>query len=842
MNEREAVETRRIEPRGRPRVAWLLVLPLSSLSPPPRSAAEALGDYEGHRSEGRSVVLSTTAGQRVRLTPYGSHIVRVQVARRGEAFAPDDRYELVVSHDWPGALRLVDDGARLRIETESGDGVRVQVAKRPARLAFHHAGRPEPLLKEESGIRWAGDRIRQAFVYDPEEHFTGLGHDSYGRADRVDLRGLLVRRQYGGDHGHQAPLIVPFFLSSKGYGVFLNSMFPSAFRFGSDGIYDVSVERTDLGAQLDVFFILGPRFADILDRYTQLTGRPRLPPLAMFGLALSDKGHDHLSADPSDERWWKRKVAQHRIAGFPLDHVVNDNRWRAGGGQRCISSFDWDRDRFPDPAAYRRWLAENGLVATLDFNRCIASRSEGWKPSLNIPGAEGVEFGDSVPDFTRGEVRSWFWSLFWTKSLDPALGYPGDALWIDEFDELGRVPDDVVLGNGRPWAEMKNYWFFLIAKALVEEGWGRAVGPARRPFVWVRGMTAGAQRYATLWSGDIRPTCDDMRSQIRAMQLAGLSGFPYWGHDAGGFYDWERKTGPDDALYRQWAMAFGSFTPFWKPHGMGESRWPRDRSAEAQADAKRYGELRYRLMPYLYSYAYEAHATGVPIARGMVVDYQENPLAWRHDLQYLWGRSMIVAPTCSDERRASVWLPPGTWYDFWDDTRTGGDRVLDYPAPLGKLPVFVRAGSIVPMATFAPSTAFMRRDHLIVHVFTGEDADFVLYEDDGVSEQYRTHAEHRRTAIRYREADTSLTVRAAVGTYQGAPRDRSYRLEIHGFGRPACVQVGGRTLRPLGSAPQGDVSRDLAAWDPQARILSVLTERRPVSQDLSIKLAADCKG
>ena len=119
------------------------------------------------------------------------------------------------------------------------------------------------------------------------------------------------------------------------------------------------------------------------------------------------------------------------------------------------------------------------------------------------------------------------------------------------------------LGNGHLWGEMKNYYPFLIAKSLVQEGWDKQLAPARRPFVWVRGMTAGAQRYATLWTGDIKPTNEDMRSQIIAMQLAGLSGFPFEGHDAGGFYDWDSKKGPDENLYKRWSMAMGCFSPFW---------------------------------------------------------------------------------------------------------------------------------------------------------------------------------------------------------------------------------------------------------------------------------------
>ncbi len=805
------------------------------------TTTEGLADYRRHHLEGRSIVVTSAADQKLRLTPYGPYMVRVQAVRKGEVFLPDDHYEMVQSHDWPDTLRVSDRQGSLRLESGSPDGIALEVAKTPLRIAVYQRGRGGPLLAEEDGIRWEGDHVSEAFVHDESEHFTGLGHGAYGSAQSIDLKGQVLRRNYGSEHGHQAPLIVPFLLSSRGYGVFLNSSFPNSFDLGHAGSYAFSLEGTGHGARIDFFVIVGPRFPQLLDRYTRLTGRPRLPPLSVFGLALSDKGHDHTSSTPSDETWWKRKVAEHRRAGFPLDHLVNDNRWRAGGGERCVSYFDWDRGRFPDPAEYQRWLRANGLTATLDFNRCIASRSEGWRPSFNIPATVGIEFGDSQPDLTREDVRSWFWGLFWDKTLNPALGYPGDALWIDEFDELGHVPDDMILGNGRRWVEMKNYWFFLIAKALVQEGWDRSLGAARRPFVWVRGMTAGAQRYATLWSGDIRPHYEDMKAQVRALQLAGLSGFPYWGHDAGGFYDGERHTGPDDNMYRQWAMAFGSFSPFWKPHGMGHSRWPSDRSADARRDARTYGELRYKLMPYIYSYAHEAHATGVPMARAMVVDHQDDPVAWRSDLQYMWGREILVAPNSSDGDPVSVWLPPGAWYDFWDDTRYTGNRTIRYPAPVGKLPIFVRAGSILPMADPAAATAFIRRDRRTIHIYPGKDATFDLYEDDGVTEAYRVRGEFRRTQLRYREAERSLRIAAAVGAYAGATTERSYRVEYHGLSRPACVEINGRDVPLVDAEPEALAIGGGVMWDGVRRVLTAIIKSTSVHQSTSVKVVNGCR-
>lgn len=683
--------------------------------------------------KGRSLVFTNSYGERVRLTSYGNYIIRVQTVRKEEDFFKDDRYEMVETHQWPGKLILSEEKSSFKISTEAKDGMSILVNKSSMQLSFFTNGNSNSFLKETDGKRWDADTIRTSFAYDPDEHFTGLGHGYFGRGESIDLVGKTINRNYGTEHRQQAPLLVPFYLSNKGYGIFLNSTFPNQFDLGKDGKYDFSIYGN---GRMDYFVMIGPEFSKIIDRYTQLTGRPRLPLKVFFGLALSDKGNDHNSTDPSDEQWWKKKITEHRNAGYPLDHIVNDNRWRAGGGQRCLSYFSWDTIRYPDPKEYQRWLKSNGLITTLDFNRCIAVQSEGWKPSFNLPQNDGIDFNTSAPDFTKKEVRDWFWNTMWNKSLNPSLGYPGDALWIDEFDEMGKAPVTMKFADGTTWMERRNYWFFLISKSLVQQGWDKSFKGTKRPSVWVRGMTAGAQRYATLWSGDINSTYEDMKTQVVGLQLAGISGFPFWGHDAGGFHLGESKDTPNDSMYRQWSMAFGSFTPFWKPHGVGKSRWPLDRSEEVQKEAKLYSELRYKLMPYMYTYARKANETGLPMARAMVIDYQHELLAWKSDLQYMWGKEFLVAPNCSDNSNVLVWLPKGTWYNFWNDEQIKGDRIIDFPAPVGKLPLFVKEGSIIPMANYALSTAAIKNDSLSIHVYPGKDAAFTLYEDDGISENY----------------------------------------------------------------------------------------------------------
>ncbi len=785
--------------------------------------------------QGRSIVITIIRGQisgqileRLRITPYGDHIIRIQTLAGGQDPFPDDHYEMVETHQWPGQLIVSDRNTELVLNSTASTGLETHFDKANSTLSFFEKGMGKAFLSEAEPTMWTENITRVHFNYDAAEHFTGLGHGYYGRAESIDLKGQEIGRNYGSEHSQQAPLIVPFYLSSKGYGVFLNSTFPNLFNFGKQDQYEFSISGD---GRMDYFVIAGPSFSDILDRYTQLTGRPRMPLKSFFGLGLSDKGNDHNSTDPSDENWWKNKINQHRLAGFPLDHVINDNRWRAGGGQRCISYFEWDRGRYPDPSEYSGWLKKNGLITTLDFNRCIAVQSEGWQPGYNLPDTKEIEFNTSAPNLTKKEVRDWFWKLAWSKSLNPTLNFPGDALWIDEFDEMGKAPLEMKLENGRTWQEMKNYWFFLVAKSLVQQGWDKDLKGIKRPFVWVRGMTAGAQRYATLWSGDIRCTYDEMKLQVRGLQLAGLSGFPFWGHDAGGFNPENSKYLPDDNMYRQWSMALGSFTPFWKPHGPGNSRWPLDRSKEVQKDAMKYCRLRYELIPYIYTYAHIASEKGKPMARAMVIDHQNEANAWKYDLQYYWGNEFLVAPDCSVGKPVTVWLPQGRWYEYITDTIiTGGNDVV-WERKAGELPLFVKAGSIIPMANYALSTAFIHEDSLTLHVYPGADGQFELYEDDGKTELYKNKQQFRITLFTFNQKTFSLTINPSKGNYEGAPLKKTYRIIFHGAEKAFNISVNNEKY-------QKSVSKVFSKglrYDEKSKTLEVHIPAKTVGSKLTIK-------
>ncbi len=797
----------------------------------------SLGDYSSFSGDSVSgYVFKDINDNKLRVSASGGYIVRVQAARAGEGFLADDHYEMVANHDMGGELVMTDRGDRIAINSIEPGGVSLVLSKNPMRLTYYSADRGRALLADRDGICWDGNRIYTDLQVS-NDHFFGVGHPEYSRQGKLDLTGTEVKRNYE----KQAPLLVPFYFSHKGYGIFMNSTFENCFRFNVDGEYSFGIDGKGFGGQMDYYFIVGPKVADILDRYSQLTGRPRLPQKSMFGLQLSDKG----SPRDSDEQWWMKTINEHRAAGYPIDHIVNDNRWRAGSGAWAGSRFEWaiDEGRYPDPARWCKWVKDNGLTMTLDLNRNSCANSWGWKDEYNIPNAECVNYGHSTPDYTSQAVRDWNWELFWNKTFDPALGYGGDALWMDEPDDIGCIADSTIMADGRSWAENKNNYFFLIAKAVVEQGWDNenkndppGIGDAKRPFVWVRGMTAGGQRYATHWSGDVNVTFEAMAEHVRAMQASGLAAFPYYNHDAGGFHN----PGPVDDLYRQWSMAFGSFSPIWRPHGPGKyDRWPLKRNEECQADAMVYSHLRYEMMPYIYTLAWQAHDTAMPMARAMVIDHQNEKEAWSRDMQYMWGPSILVAPNCTPGNDdVSVWLPGGCdWYDLWTGKVYKGDQVISYYAKTGVQPMFVKQGAIIPKSLYATSTFWLPKDTLVLDVYAGQDGEFELYEDDGVTEYFRSKDACAITGIKYDDKSGSVTVNAIKGSYDGIAQERRYRVNFYGVEEASQVIVNGEKLAGFGSIDEVIDNGTGFVYLADKKQVFVMTKRYSVKVPVSVNLA-----
>jgi len=348
------------------------------------AASGQSGNLSSYTEGAHEIIFQSDNGARLRVQLYSSFTLRFQWVQKGEDYFPDKHYEMVATHDRRGTYTIQEDSTAVYVTIAGESGLRIALQKAPMRVAILQGDKQEPLLSEAEGIRWSGDEIISDFVPDTSEHFCGMGHQSYGWVESIDLQGKAASSNYGEgekDHwGKQAVLTVPFFMSSKGYGLFLNSTYEHDFSFGKDGSYAFGIDTKGFEGRMDYFFIYGPKFPAILDRYTQLTGRPRLPQKSIFGLQLSDKGQ------PKNEgaEWWKSKIRAHREAGFAFDHIVNDNRWRAGTGGWSGSWFEWDSTRYPDPEAFNQWCKANHVTVTLDLNRNNIAACAGWKPAFNI--------------------------------------------------------------------------------------------------------------------------------------------------------------------------------------------------------------------------------------------------------------------------------------------------------------------------------------------------------------------------------------------------------------------------------------------------------------------------
>ncbi len=782
-------------------------------------AVGQIGEYASHAESGSSIVITGGSGEKIRITPYGDYMVRVQAVKNNENFYPDTQYEMVERHDWKGVLAVEDKSSELQISTKAADGVMLTLAKKPMRISFSLKNGSGALLKEKDGVVWSGNNVTESFEATTDEHFAGLGHEKYGRIPKLDRTGTSLKVSAGAE----GACIVPFFLSSKGYGVFLNTTFTHTITLCQNNEYSLSINGEGYGGKMDYFFIAGPQLTQVVDRYTQLTGRPRLPQKSIFGLHLSDK------SDPTNpgESWWKDMITKHRNAGFAIDHQVNDNAWRASNEAVSTQQNSWfEFNNKYNPPEYKKWCDANGITVTLDLNRPNIPKCWGWDQAKY-----GIPNSTACPDFTNPAARKWIWDLFFNKAFNPAIAYPGDAVWLDEFD----YPDhnhSTTLKSGKRWAEEAINYHFDLLKACVKEGWDSAIGESKRSYFWSRGITAGAQRFGFYWSGDINGNYNDMKYQVKAMQSAGLCGFPFFNHDAGGHVN---LTNNGDNSYRQWDMGFGSFTPIWKPHGPSHRRWPLQRNTTCQATAKTFITTRYQMIPYIYTYAYKAFSTGVPMVRSMFLEDQSNATAWQKEMQYYWGREMLIAPNCSDgNNNVSVWFPKGNWYDFWNDKKYTGDQTVNYSAATGVLPAFVREGAVIPMVPFAKSTFFIPKDTLIVHVYTGADGTFQLYEDDGVTEKYRTKKEYRLTDIKYKESSLRVDIGAVEGQFTNAPSKRTFQIVYHGLSAAQKIYLSKEEIKSYTKLSDIPANQNGTIWDSEKKLLSVRLSAVPVNEGVTI--------
>ncbi|WPV64129.1 glycoside hydrolase family 31 protein [Chitinophaga sp. LS1] len=691
--------------------------------------------------------------------------------------APFKEPLMVNRYDWDSVdVRVKSEGAGLELSTAS------------LRLIISAAGHLEvyssngQLLSSEK----SADSLGVKKVLQSDEHFFGFGE----RMDFLDQRGKKVQMEVG--RGKEKPHIVgaynvlqanyspvPFFMSTKGYGIFLHTTYNSTWDMGNteSDAYSFSAAQ----GPLEYYFIYGPQFTGILDLYTQLTGKSPLLPKFALGLHVGTYsggtwGHEELTS----AAYVIELARRFREMGIPVDILFLDSTWRQFGknGGKGATSFEW-RETFHNPKAmfdtlYNLHYNMVGLHIRPRIDNGTRFKLLDTARELHYTYPEANNPGEFINYFDTAAV-SWWWNHAAMKVA--AVG--ARFFKTDEGSAFGALANESAkTGPVGPEAQrLHNVFPIAYAKAAYEQFGAynqlRGLNQTREGY-------AGIQRFPFIFAGDWPSQWQYFGPVIKAGLNIGVSGVGYWAHCMGGF---EQPADPE--LYVRWVQ-FGMLSPVALLFGMDHPGYkePWRYGKEATDIFKQYDELRYSLLPYLYSTSYHQYKTGTPIMQALVLAYQDDVNVYNITDQYLLGENIMVCPVT--EKGAAtrvVYLPQGEWIDYWTGKHYDGKSYLNAICPLDKVPIFIKAGSIIPKQQVVQYVGQRVIDNVILEIYPGIGSTD-LYTDDGKSLQYQqgiysiTHIDQRTE-----NGGCRIHISAPEGKYH-APT-KTFTLRVHVEKAPA---------------------------------------------------------
>lgn len=587
-------------------------------------------------------------------------------------------------------------------------------------------------------------------AYVRQELSLSVGELVYGMGERFtnftkNGQSVDIWNEDGGTSTYQSYKNVPFYITDKGYGVFVNHPEKVSFEVGTEQVS--KVEFSVQGESLDYFLINGPTMKDVLKRYTDLTGKPALPAQWTFGLWLSTSFTTNY-----DEKTVMSFIDGMEERGIPLQVFHFDCFWMK---EFHWSDFIWDSRVFPDPEGMLKRIKAKGLKVCVWINSYIGQESclfaEGMEKGYLVKRIDGSVWqwdmwqpGMALVDFTNPDACKWF-----QDKLEVLVDMGVDCFKTD-FGE--RIPDEgVVYYDGSDPKKMHNYYTYLYNKTVYELLQRKKGG--HEAVLFARSATAGGQKFPVHWGGDCWSTYEAMAESIRGGLSLTMSGFGYWSHDIGGF----ENTSTAD-VYKRWA-AFGLLSTHSRFHGSTSYRIPWAYDEEAVDVVRFFTKLKLTLIPYLYSSAVETSKTGVPMMRSMVLEYEKDPCCKYLDRQYMLGEKLLVAPIFNDKGIANYYLPKGKWTNYFTgEVREGGIWCEEQHGYMS-IPLWVRGNSIVPICDSLERAKDSFKENITLQVFGLEDrAETVIYQDGNVV--LKADIEKNGNTIQCKvETDNAYTIR-----------------------------------------------------------------------------------
>ena len=793
---------------------------------------QRIGPVVSFTRSDKSVTLNCQDNSQVQITPLAPDLVRVRASFTKPIPARDHSWAIAKEVWTTPRWTVVEKPTSIVITT---DEVEVVINRSPLLIEFRNARTHEVINSDEQPMAYDAKGLMVPRMFDPkagtyvaaakklgfDEHFYGLGE----KAARLDKRRSSFINWNSDTPGYQEgtdPIYqtIPFYIGLKqgtAYGIFFDNSYRSYFDFGKS-----SQQRIWFGAEggeMNYYFFYGPSIKKILGRYAELTGHMPLPPMWALGNQQSRWSY-------YPDAMVEEVARQYRQRDLPLDVIHLDIHYMHG-----YRVFTWDRKNFPAPAELTKKLASQGVkvVTIVDPGIKYQPAAAGAVPPKS-PNPEHQPQGDYYYVFEEGLKNNYFqrrkngdlfvprvWpgdSVFVDYTLPDARAWWGqlhrayvdhgvDGIWTDmnepsDFvDQTGKNQMDVVSydeGEKSTHAKNRNVFALLMARATYE-GLER-LQPDRRPYVITRAAYAGIQRYSTMWTGDSNSTWEALALSIPMFQSLGLSGEPFVGSDVGGFQA-QRSNG--ELLVRSYQVSF--LAPFCRNHkvidGYDQEPWRFGRYYEDII--RKYLKLRYELLPFLYTTLEEAHRTGVPVFRPLLLNYQGDDNTYNLDDQFMIGTDLLVAPVLRPgQTRRLVYLPQGDWYDYWTNKKQAGGTMIEIEAPLETVPMFVRAGAIIPKG---PVMSYVGEKpsapQFVIYPDEKGNAETTLYEDDGLSPAYKKGV-FRRTRVRLSKdaGRLILKVDAPEGTFQPGSRTLEFSLPL--TVSPVSISVDGDRILPMG--------------------------------------------
>jgi alpha-glucosidase len=740
----------------------------------------------GVERDGDRVFFTSSNGVILCVAVVTDHIIRFRYATEGY-FQEDFSYALYKNFErHHNLLELKEEEECWSITT---DVLKVCVKKRNLKTIISDRKTGLEINRDEKGFHWedhpsyGGHIVQMSKVVQDGEHYFGLGD----KAMPMNLRGRRVKLWGTDEYGYSAgtdPLYknIPFYTSIHGgvaYGIFFDNTFKSFFDFASERKTTTSFWAH--GGEMNYYFIYGPRPLEVVERYAGLTGKPELPPLWALGFHQCKWSY------------YPEQVVRDICNGFrerriPCDAIYLDIDYM--DGFRC---FTWDEKRFPDPSKMIADFEEQGFKTVVIIDPGIKIDPEypvfreGFEKGYFCKRADGdymkgkVWPGDCYfVDFTNPGARQWWAGLF--KELIAVQGVRG--VWNDMnepavFEVASKTfPDDVRHDyDGHPCSHRKAHNVYGMQMARATYHGLKDHGRPRRPFVITRSMYSGAQRYSAAWTGDNIATWEHLWLANIQCQRMSISGHSFIGSDIGGFTEH-----PSSELFIRW-MQLGVFHPMMRVHSSGDhgEQEPWSFSEEATDIARKFIELRYKLLPYLYTAFWQNATAGTPMLRPVAFLDATDLNALHRNEEFLYGDHLLVSPVAKQGAISQyMYLPRGNWYDFFSNNKVEGGREIQVNAALDSMPLFARAGAVIPLYPVMQYVGEHRLEQLTLRIYHEESrVRSTLYEDAGDGYAYKKGMLNVKTFTHSGNGGSSILRQHITGKFE--TEYDNYRLEFAGL-------------------------------------------------------------